>query len=417
MKLLKIIMLLLMSLMLCSCEDTFISSNESSVALNTPDRGDVEEISNKLESDLLKTYGNINIIQAHVGMGKTMPSYDVEIVGNSEFKFQTIIDVLYETGANPNYTVYEKGAPIYKEYPATFEPSNYAGDGIRTPNSYAYTIKEFIASEEDFTKSVYSYSMGDIWGSQTGASHCEYYYFEDYYVFETYNLLYDIIPENKEYRMSDGESWNLGDAVEYVENFWNTYLSESDATSYTYIVKNAYVIKLNTEEYGFLFEMIRMDGNGNFYDVDSGYIENESAIQNNEPFLFGNPQFTWFAEKEKLTRFSKDFSILPIKQTSEGKDLLTLYSAGEILSESLAPNINLTIDSAELNYVAVCKGYPYFQIWEYPSYYKGICLNTCEFEIKPFWCFRTKQNTLLDRMTCQIYFVDAVSGELHIMKY
>ena len=102
MKLLKIIMLLLMSLMLCSCEDTFISSNESSVALNTPDRGDVEEISNKLESDLLKTYGNINIIQAHVGMGKKMPSYDVEIVGNSEFKFQTIIDVLYETGANPN---------------------------------------------------------------------------------------------------------------------------------------------------------------------------------------------------------------------------------------------------------------------------------------------------------------------------
>ena len=108
MKLLKIIMLLLMSLMLCSCEDTFISSNESSVALNTPDRGDVEEISNKLESDLLKTYGNINIIQAHVGMGKTMPSYDVEIVGITLYtkKVRQFIKNIETPGFIPYYSGY-----------------------------------------------------------------------------------------------------------------------------------------------------------------------------------------------------------------------------------------------------------------------------------------------------------------------
>ena len=42
--------------------------------------------------------------------------------------------------------------------------------------------------------------------------------------------------------------------------------------------------------------------------------------------------------------------------TNDGKELISLRKASDILSEAIAPNINLEL-TAELNYVTICKGY------------------------------------------------------------
>ena len=44
------------------------------------------------------------------------------------------------------------------------------------------------------------------------------------------------------------------------------------------------------------------------------------------------------------------------QMTNDGKELISLRKASDILSEAIAPNINLEL-TAELNYVTICKGY------------------------------------------------------------
>lgn len=387
----------------------------------TAERGNISEIRSQLPNDLSKQYDNIIIENARVGEGNIMPSYDVMIAGKKDVDIKPITKYVYgdsvDTDFEGYYHVYKKNDPIDTKYPATFEPSDYAGDGIRTPNYYSFDIQEFKPDPNDITKSFYHYSMGNLWGSAVGALNNSYYYFEELRVSERYDLKYDTIDGDLSYPMEDGISWNVLEAISYVEKFWNEYLSVSDTDNYTYSVKTLYVIALEDDTYGYLFEMERKDENGNYYEVDSGYIEDRNKIESNLPFKIDNTQMTWMTKKEVFTRLIKDYSIQKTSQTSEGNNLLTLSGAADILSNSLASNINLKINSAELNYVITCKGYPYYEIWEHPEYFENICLETCDFEIKPYWCFRPTQNTLCDYMECEIYFIDAVSGELEIMKY
>ena len=68
---------------------------------------------------------------------------------------------------------------------------------------------------------------------------------------------------------------------------------------------------------------------------------------------------TWCADKETITYFHKDYTFKHEQMTNDGKELISLRKASDILSEAIAPNINLEL-TAELNYVTICKGYPYF---------------------------------------------------------
>lgn len=387
----------------------------------TAERGNLDVIRSQLENDLSKKYPNIKIENARVGDGNNMPTYDVKIEGNPDFNFKNIVEYLYADKFDVNnddfYRKRYKGDPVETEYPATFEPLNYAGDGIRPPNSYEFDIEDFTPDKNNSSQSIYSYSTGDVWGSEVGGFYNDIYYYEMYNISERYDLKYNNLEDSLSYPMMDGNEWNVKEAITFVENFWNNYLSQSDPVKYEYNVKTLFVIAIGNNKYGYLFEVERKDNNGNYYDVDCGFIQDDIAIESNNPFKIDNSQLTWITEKEVILRFSKDYSIKPEKQTNDGTNLLTLEGAADILSESLASNINLNIYSAELNYVTICKGYPYFQIWEYPFYYEYICLENCEFEIKPFWCFRTNKSTLMNLNNCEIYFIDVVTGELSVMKY
>ncbi len=388
----------------------------------TSERGDLGVIRSQLENDLSKTYPNIKIENARVGDGSIMPTYDIKIGGNPDFNFKNVIEYLYADRFDINndsfYTKTYKGEPMDPDYPATSEPT-YTENGIRNPNANDYDIDEFSPTKNsDYTLSTYAYSTGAVWGSETGGGMSnEYYLYEGRKAFERYDLKYSKPNENLSYKMTDGNEWNAAEAIAFVENFWNKYLSPSDSEKYEYSVKTLFVIQLSEDTYGYLFELERKDENGNYFDVDCGYIQDDEAIESGSSFKVGNTQMTWSIEKEVITRFIKNYSFNIGEQTDDGNDFLTLGKASDILSESLAPNIDLDIYSAELNYVVVCKKYPFFEIWEYPWYYESICLDRCDFEIKPYWCFRTSKSTLLNIGDCEIYFIDAVTGELSVMKY
>lgn len=392
---------------------------DKSVEIHQVERGNVETIRTQLDIDLQKKYKNITIERARVGEGRTMPTYDIQIGKDPDYSLKTVVDYLYsdifDTSNGRYYTYLKYGDPIDNKYPATTEPTLYDDGKVYSPNALFIDIDKFVPSSNDITLSSYVYSTGAAWGSQTGYNAVGApYYFETYDIAERYDLDYTRPSSDTSYKMYNGDEWNISDAIEYVENFWNTYLAPSDPESYEYNVKTLYVMSLDDDRFGYLFHMQRKDKNGNYYDVDSGYYSDDNAIQSGQPFMIENNLMCWCLEKEVFTRYIKNFSFSMETETDSGDSLLSLSAAADILAEKLAGNINLKL-TAELNYVVVCKGYPYYQIWEYPFYYENICFDTCDFEIKPYWCFRTEQCTMLNGVLANIYFVDAVTGSLTTM--
>ncbi len=226
--------------------------------------------------------------------------------------------------------------------------------------------------------------------------------------------------EDEVYTMQDGQEWNVCEAIDFMEDFWAEYIAPSDPADYTYSVKSLLILELGDDKYGYLFAMQKQDENGNYLDVDFSdyYFADKNTIPNDEPFVYTNRLYSYCAQKEVLNQFNKDFSFSYEKAQDQGDDLLSLGAAMDVLSEALAPNIGLTL-TAELNYVVMCKGYPYYQIWEYPEFYEHVCLTECDFEIRPVWCFRPEgQCYLMNSVEADRYYVDAVTGEVStIVKY
>lgn len=400
------------------------TENTAEKAAPLTESGNISRIRSQLSLDLLKTYKNIKILNARVGEGEVMPTYDIEIGGNPDFTLENTVKFLYsdrvDDVGNMKYRRYKKAGDIIdkdtEKYGAHSEPFYAEDEGVvYNKNVLLYDIDIFQPDKEkDESFSSFHYSTGNVWGSETGGQFTGYakYWFESFPTAVTYNLDYEKPAEDVSYKMSDGKEWNLKDAITYIETFWNDYLAESDPDDFEYVVKSVKIKDFGDSTYGYCFTLQRKDKNGNWYDVDElPYTYFEDSIQGGKPYMVFNNNMTWCAEKEVITRYIKDFSFSLGNATDTGDDLLTLGKASDILSEALAPNINLELN-AELNYIVMCKSYPYYSIWKYPEYYWDTALTTCDFEIKPFWTFRDAENTDTSFGTSEIYMVDAVGGDV-----
>lgn len=387
-------------------------------------RGSLEVIRSQLDLDLKKIYDNITVRRARVGLGNAMPTYDIDIGGNPDYDLKEFANYFYadslDAGSLGHYSELPVGSVIDSKRPATTEPTLDESTGhIFTINTYEYGIDKFVLGD-DSTQSSYYYTTGNVWGSQTGSQHGnnDFYGFEKFKTDVRYDLDYDSIDDSSAYMMSDGKEWKISEAVNFVEDFWNTHLSPSDPMKFTYKVKTIWVLSTGENSFGYLFEMQRIDENGNYYDAESSnqylFDDESQYIKDGESFVYTNEQMTWCAEKEEITRFIKDFSFSIGDITNSGDDLLSLGAAADILSNTLARRIGLDL-TAELNYVSVCKGYPYYSIWEYPFYSDSTCITSCEFELRPMWCFRKEQCTLKMPYSAEIYFVDAVTGDVSMI--
>lgn len=390
------------------------------------EQGNISTIRAQLESDLQKTYKNIKILNARVGTGEVMPTYDIEIGTNEDFTLNKIVELLYSDRvddiSNPKYWQYMKAGDSLDrttEKYGFYDRPYLADDGkIYGKNISLFDIDIFQPNKEkDQSFASFHYSLGNVWGSETGGHFIEdeKYLGENSPSISTYNLDYERPPEGLSYKMADGEEWDLNEAIAYVETFWNDYLAESDPEDFEYVVKSVKIKKFGDGTYGYDFSIQRKDRNGNWYDVNNlNYTYFEDDVKDGKPFLFFNNNMTWCAEKEVITKYKKDYSFALGAVTEPGDNLLTLGKASDLLSAALAPNIGLELN-AELNYFVFCKGYPYYSIWEYPVYYWDTAITTCDFEIRPFWAFRPSVISDANFGVPEIYFVDALNGDVWAM--
>lgn len=364
----------LLSILLCSCvakpESLKKYSKNSDIKYSevaSQDSGSLETIRNQLENDIAKEYENITVKRARVGTAQAMPTYDIAIGMSEDYDFSNLLGFLYEDRFNFSdeslYKIQHKGDKIDPNLPAYEEPQydEETGNYINS-NIMEYDLIGFRPSNEDYTLSCYSYSFGNLWGSATGSKdYSTYFAFEKYrdQIEHRYDFDYDTVPKDLSYKMTGGEDWGVLEAKSFVESFWNEQLGQNDAMDFTHTVKTMWVLKIGSDKFGYLFEIQRQDAFGNYYETDERYTRDDAAIEAGKPFMFDNGMSTWCADKETITYFHKDYTFKHEQMTNDGKELISLRKASDILSEAIAPNINLEL-TAELNYVTICKGYPYF---------------------------------------------------------
>ncbi len=394
-----------------------------SVEFQPAERGDIEAIRAQLDYDLQKTYKNITVERARAGEGSVMPTYNVTVGRAEDFDIYAYAEYLY----GDRYDVHDEslwthkkvGDPYYDDVPVTTEPTMQPDGSILNQNCMTYALDAYRpTNNDDVNFHLITNTKGGTWGSPVGSSLPENTYYPD--AFETaaqFDLDYDEIPADLSYKMYDGEEWNLREAVAFAESFFNNEIAPADPDSFTYRVKTVQVKSLPQDTYGYYFKIQFKDENGNFYDEDRRYLRDNAAIESGNEFLIDNYAACWCSEKELLTNFTKDYSYDLGDATDSGDSLLTLGAASDLLSEKLAQNANLSF-TAELNYVLVCKKYPYYELWEYPEYYEDMAVSTCDLLLKPYWCFR--KNLPLnssDASNAETYFVDALTGEIIAMAY
>lgn len=386
------------------------------------ERGNLNVIREQFGTDLKKKYKSFSITSARASEASAMPVYDIDIGINPDFDFDTLLERVYgekyDIHDESNYFRRKRGDIITPDYPAYTEPTyNEEERQYINLNIYLMDIDGFTPAD-DITLSSYMYSLGNVWGSQTGRGNdgerIKWYYFETEKKHKRYDLYSDYPADDEIYTMADGQEWGATEAIEYVENFWNTYIAPSDIDNYKYSVKTLWVLDIDDGKFSYLFSIQRQDKDGNYFDVDKCdfYNLDNEYVMNNESFIFTNRLMTYCAEKETLTQYTKDFSFSRTRPTDDGNNLLTLGAACQALSDALARNMSLKL-TAELNYVVYCKGYPYYQLWESPTFHEYKCLADCDFELRPVWCFRTpNQCYLQNSSTPERFFVDAVTGEV-----
>lgn len=398
------------------------TDNTSTVSITQIERGDLASIRNQLSLDLQKPYKNITITNVRVSDAEIMPIYDIIIGMNPNFTLDGILKRLYgdkyDLENESYYRHHRIGDPINKSIPVRTEPE-YTEDGkdIWLRNVYDMNIDTFAPDyNKDATLSVIMYSTGNIFGSECGGgigNGNDWYDYLNHEIYKQYYLKSERPTPDEAYTMVDGKEWNALQAIKFVEDFWEEYITTSDIYNFTYSVKALYVVVIDDSHFAYLFEMQRQDENGNYFDVDKAefYLSDQSVLEG-DPFIYTNRLVTYCAEKESITRFGKDFSFDISNQIDGGDDLLTLGAATDLLSEALAPNIKLTL-TAELNYMVVCKGYHCASNWIKKYFYSDLCLRECDFEIRPYWCFKpTDQCFLINELEAERYYVDAVSGEV-----
>jgi hypothetical protein len=286
-------------------------------------------------------------------------------------------------------------------------------------------------------------SSGNLFGTQTGAT--------EYSDYMQYIPLSSDPPEvqaqksdpivcsraeavagNDSYPMVGGGEWALKDAVGYVEKLYNSVLRKADgAPLLTYSVKEIQVLTVVPEkQYAYFFFVECADAEGRYLDctmkTNKKWIK--KLIEGNQPFPMDYCSAVFCYQKDQFAWMQKNESFSEIKPSAEDPELLSVTEAARVIDELLAPSQLIRIPCAELNYVLVCKGYPYAQLWQqeygyesdpdspYADFNEMLCDRSCEFALRPVWCFRTEAYSDFDLNVGYRYLVDAVTGKLWITR-
>ncbi|MCR5541648.1 MAG: hypothetical protein K6F71_12645 [Ruminococcus sp.] len=426
----KIISILILFLTVTSCakvpdniseRDNKLNNTENYSESNYIQRLSLDEIRNNLDEDASGKYGTITVKNVFMSNSENMPTYKIS-VDTRDYSIKDISQYLYGKRYNiDDDSLYEfipwndeGNTPVINKDPYTKDLFDYI-----IPPSLFYDCYSFYP-DSDMTCSAHVYTDGTCWGSQCGINKDKDNY-DAPWLGETVAHYYPDIDDivSIKYKMSDGTDWLLADAINFTEDFWNSELSKSDLQNYIYKVKRVDAIKLPIgDNYGYLFYMSYIDEDGNHYDTDSynDFLIEEHDVYDNKRFLISQNNWQLSLRKDEITRFTKDFSFKKNEIIDENKEFITLRSALSILERELADNINLEFETGQLCYAITCDKYPHNEYDGTVQYSPRFCYKYCDIYIRPYWVFKVGNGFSDNWNTAENYYVDAISGEIKIIK-
>ena len=427
--------------------------SEATSEVSTPEKsllkkGKLPELSAQAEQELAANRTRIVIESVRIPDADSMPVCDVKMAGAPIDNFYEICAELFpddDTGReSPYYTLKRGDEASDKDLPA-YDHSWLDGEGhLKNPNVFFLDTANFFPRSDLPNYGLMYRSSGNLFGTQTGAT--------EYYDYMQYIPLSSDPPEvqaqksdpivcsraeavagNDSYPMVGGGEWALKDAVGYVEKLYNSVLRKADgAPLLTYSVKEIQVLTVVPEkQYAYFFFVECADAEGRYLDCtmknpNKKWIK--KLIEGNQPFPMDYCSAVFCYQKDQFAWMQKNESFSEIKPSAEDPELLSVTEAARVIDELLAPSQLIRIPCAELNYVLVCKGYPYAQLWQqeygyesdpdspYADFNEMLCDKSCEFALRPVWCFRTESYSEFNRNVGYRYLVDAVTGKLWITR-
>ena len=396
-------------------------SSQSIPAAADSDFASLEQIRSQLSADVSRKYGTITVKHASVGEAKSMPTYKIDIGACRTYDLDKTAKTLFadEYAASVKKQITGRGEP------APLEPFERTDDG--------YEIKRVYPSDQpiyDHTfietgkgadyKCVSLTSDGHMSGGQAGQNEFEQYYYAAHQ--GNVKMLTRLYPQyddisDKSYKMLDSQQWKLADAVKYVEEFANRCLAPCDTTKFTHKVRSVGISQWE-DRHGYYFELVCVDENGCVYDSDRFAYEHlqKENIYNGKSFVIPREYTVECFAKQQITRYFKSCAYKLSQKICDNDKLLTLEGAMNRLRKELAEYIDLDFESADLCFVIECSRYPSAEQPELVGYDESYCFKTCELTVRPYWCFKQNYNkTDLFSGTENAYYVNAVTGEIHIM--
>ena len=402
----------------------------------TDEYGDLDYIRAHLKEDASKKYGKLTVKRAYAGEAKSMPTCKVEVGGNPNCDIKQLGKAFfgedYETKGKCDYiTVDAEKLPDAPEKSSDShvdlleEQDQYLYKCANLYTYYSLMIDQGKKGEDppDTFRSLGISDGGSVGGRQTTWKKQGEFY-DKYYnkttgsqstsVKEYYPML-DKLPDDS-FKMTDGSDWSVKDAVKFAEDTANKTMTLNDPAKYTYKVYRVDVNGWKNDAYGYSFWFTFCDEQGNMYDTDSerGQSVEEQHVYKGERFFIMPRVIMECIAKDEVFELQKDIAYKQTDKVADNEKLLTLGGALKRLQGELAKHMNIDFDSAMLCYCVTCDKYPANNYGHLVQFNEQICTKTCELTARPYWCFKAGNNGNICWNRGAYYYVDAVTGEVHI---
>ena len=400
------------------------------------DFGDLDYIRAHLKEDASKKYGKLTVKRASAGESKSMPTYKVEVGGNPSCDIKQLGKAFfgedYETKGKCDYiTVDAEKLPDAPEKSSDShvdlleEQDQYLYKCANLYTYYSLMIDQGKKGEDppDTFRSLGISDGGSVGGRQTmWKKQGEFY--DKYYNKTTgsqstsvkaYYPMLDELPDDS-FKMTDGSDWSVKDAVKFAEDTANKTMTLNDPAKYTYKVYRVDVNGWKNDAYGYSFWFAFCDEQGNMYDTDSerGQSVEEQHVYKGERFFIMPRIIMECIAKDEVFELQKDIAYKQTDKVADNEKLLTLSGAMKRLQGELARHMDIDFDSAMLCYCVTCDKYPANNYGHLVQFRSDVCTKTCELTARPYWCFKAGNNGNICWNRGAYYYVDAVTGEVHI---
>ncbi len=422
----------LLLLTACSSVPEEVSRDNEILNSVTPiDKGDLNEdnyerlsmgeIRNSIEKTLSENKTNVLPGKVIVSKGDSMPAYKVSPFYKN-FEFDNIVKYLM----NEDFTLDEPYCKYYKKGTISDKDS-----GATWPFDVVY----YLGSAQKYTQGLVAHETGQI------------FYYSTPMDAPTRNT--DIAPTEKRYRiylgdeldgssfkLLDGSEWNVNDAAQFALDFVNKYLAPLEKNEFTYAVSELRVKDLG-DGFGYVVNLQRLNKDANNIANHPTYINihysfnpythqpwGDSWIEKGYPYFYSSDIQVCFQAKEKVFSFVKSKAPYAGEQASEGKELISLKSAMDIVSGNMADLSIQEFEYTELAYFYVAMDCNNYDKYGQPNEDEEQMLYTSDIQLRPYWAF-VKENCWPDMQggdggnepakKDRLFLVDAITGQFILL--